>query len=201
MVGWRWALVSPDVVAPSRMVGVPASVNLPLHHEVQEFSSGTTESVQLSAAAATLTDHCLYTSSRLHLLSRNISGKSRAPHYHALTTNQPRAERVQALADISHSALCCHSHETQAPIANVPNSAQLEGTPTIPPSYPCPCSSVGMRRGTHRQTHTDTQTSVTNRHFASAMPHSKCNEMTMSVTLSHCFNATSTDILIIISPV
>jgi len=36
---WRWALVSPDGVAPSRMVN--ASVNLPLHHKVQKFSSGT----------------------------------------------------------------------------------------------------------------------------------------------------------------
>jgi len=38
---WRWALISPDGVAPSRMVGVSASVNLPLHHKVQKFSSGT----------------------------------------------------------------------------------------------------------------------------------------------------------------
>jgi len=38
---WRWALVSPDGVAPSRMVGVFASLNLPLHHKVQKFSSGT----------------------------------------------------------------------------------------------------------------------------------------------------------------
>ena len=38
---WRWALFSPDGVAPSRMVSVSASVNLPLHHEVQKFSSGT----------------------------------------------------------------------------------------------------------------------------------------------------------------
>ena len=37
---WRWALVSPDGVAPSQMVGVSASVNLPLHHKVQKFSSG-----------------------------------------------------------------------------------------------------------------------------------------------------------------
>jgi len=37
----RWALVSPDGVAPSQMVGVSASVNLPLHHTVQNFSSGT----------------------------------------------------------------------------------------------------------------------------------------------------------------
>jgi len=38
---WRWALVSPDGVAPSRMFSVSASVNLPLHHKVHEFSSGT----------------------------------------------------------------------------------------------------------------------------------------------------------------
>ena len=36
-------------------------------------------------------------------------------------------------ADMSHSrsALCCHRNETRAPIANPPNSAQLEGTSTI----------------------------------------------------------------------
>jgi len=33
---WRWALVSPDGVAPSRMVSVSASVNLPVHHKVQK---------------------------------------------------------------------------------------------------------------------------------------------------------------------
>jgi len=38
---WRWALLSPDGVAPSRMVGVSASINLPLHHKVPKFSSGT----------------------------------------------------------------------------------------------------------------------------------------------------------------
>jgi len=38
---WRWALVSPDAVAPSRIVCVSASVNFPLHHKVQKFSSGT----------------------------------------------------------------------------------------------------------------------------------------------------------------
>ena len=32
-------MVSPDGVAPSRMVGVSASVNLPLHHKFQKFSS------------------------------------------------------------------------------------------------------------------------------------------------------------------
>jgi len=38
---WRWALVSPDGAEPSRMVCVSASVNLPLHHKVQKFFSGT----------------------------------------------------------------------------------------------------------------------------------------------------------------
>jgi len=38
---WKWALLSLDRVAPSRMVCVSASVNLPLHHKVQKFSSGT----------------------------------------------------------------------------------------------------------------------------------------------------------------
>ena len=37
---WRWTLVSPDGVAPSRMFSVSASVNLPLLHKVQKFSSG-----------------------------------------------------------------------------------------------------------------------------------------------------------------
>jgi len=39
--GWRWALVSPDGVVPSRMVSVSVSVNLPLHDKVQTFSSDT----------------------------------------------------------------------------------------------------------------------------------------------------------------
>ena len=42
MKWWRWALVtSPDGVAPSRMVSLSASVNLPLRHKVQKFSTGT----------------------------------------------------------------------------------------------------------------------------------------------------------------
>jgi len=62
-------------------------------------------------------------------------------------------ERVQALADISLSALCCRSNETRALIANPPNRAQLGGTPYHSPKlHPGPCSSAGMRRGTERQT-------------------------------------------------
>jgi len=37
---WRWALISPDGVAPNRMVGVSASVNFPLHHKVQSSLLG-----------------------------------------------------------------------------------------------------------------------------------------------------------------
>jgi len=70
---------------------------------------------------------------------------------------QPGTERVQALADISRSALCCHGTETRAPIANPPNSAQLEGTRYYSPNlHPGPCSGVGMRRGTVRHTHRHT---------------------------------------------
>jgi len=39
--GGHWLPGSPDGVALSWMVGVSASVNLPLHHKVQKFSSGT----------------------------------------------------------------------------------------------------------------------------------------------------------------
>jgi len=75
------------------------------------------------------------------------------------TQTQTKAgiDRVQALANISRSALCYHSIDTRAPIANSPNSAQLEGTPYhFPYLHPGPCSSVGIRRGTDR--HTDTHT-------------------------------------------
>jgi len=42
---------------------------------------------------------------------------------------------VVPLADISRSALCCHSNETRAPIANPHNSTQLQGTPYHSPTY------------------------------------------------------------------
>ena len=43
--------------------------------------------------------------------------------------NHAYSEYIQTLADISRSVLYRHSNETRAPIANPPNSAQLEGTP------------------------------------------------------------------------
>jgi len=100
-------------------------------------------------------------------------------------------EWVQALADILHSALRSHSNETCAPIANPPNSVQLDGTPYHTPSY-IRFHAVVWECG---EGQTDTQMAVTNIHFASAMPHAKCNKMftlcnickTMQ-TNQHCFN-------------
>jgi len=89
-------------------------------------------------------------------------------------------ERVQALADISCSVLCCHSNETHAPIANPPSNAQLEGTPYHSPKlHPGLCSSMGMRRGTDRppDRQTDTQMAVTNIHLPSSTPRAKCNKL------------------------
>jgi len=97
--------------------------------------------------------------------------------------HKPGIERVQALAHISRSMLCCHSNETRAATANPPNTAQLGDTPYHSPKlHPGPCSSVGMRRGTDTQT--NTQTAVTNTHFASATPHVKCNS-----TMFHCITS------------
>jgi len=81
-------------------------------------------------------------------------------------TIQTRHRTSTSTADISRSALCCHSNETRAPIANPPNSAQLEGTPAIPPSYIRVHTIV-------RQT--DRQTAVATIRF-SATPHAKCNK-------------------------
>jgi len=67
-------------------------------------------------------------------------------------------------------ALCCYSDETRTPIANLPNSAQIDGTPYHSPKlhpklHPGPCSSVRMRRGTDRHTHTDMPMAMTTMHF------------------------------------
>jgi len=59
----------------------------------------------------------------------------------------------------------------------LPNSAQLEGTPIIPPFR---VRAVVWKCGkgqTDTQRQTDTQMAVTiNIHFASATPHTKCNK-------------------------
>jgi len=66
----------------------------------------------------------------------NVKIYYRTTIYRNTKINQAKS-RVQALAlaDISRSALCCHSNETCATIANLPSSAQLEGTAYHSPSY------------------------------------------------------------------
>ena len=71
------------------------------------------------------------------------------------------------------------SNETRAPIANPPNSAQLEDTPTIPQPQVTSGSVQECREwnaARDRQLQADTQTAVTNIHFASAKPQAKCND-------------------------
>ena len=89
---------------------------------------------------------------------------------------EPDIERVQALTDISRSALRCHSNETRASIANPPDSAQLGAPPTILPTYIRVHGVVWECSEGQTDSHTDTQTAVANIHFASASPHTKCNK-------------------------
>jgi len=75
---------------------------------------------------------------------------------------------VQALADSSLSALCCHSNETRAPIANPPNSAQLEGTTTVSPSYIRVSAVVWECGEGQRDRQIHRRMAVTNTYFAPA---------------------------------
>jgi len=98
-----------------------------------------------------------------------------ASHTPASQQKKPGIERVQALADISHSALYCHSNE----ITNPPNSAQLEGTPTIPPTYIRVCAVVWECGEGQTDRHTDGHDNI---HFALAMPQAKCNKQVLWLT-------------------
>ena len=99
---------------------------------------------------------------------------------------QPAARTMSSYRGMDASlqlgfALCCHCKATRASIANPPNSAQLEGSLYHAAKlHPGPCSSVGVRprtdRQTHTDTHTDTQTRVTTIHFASSTTHAECND-------------------------
>jgi len=53
--------------------------------------------------------------------ARQTAGKATSNSH-----TEPATEQVQVLADISHLVLCSHGNETHTPIANLPNSAQLD---------------------------------------------------------------------------
>ena len=97
----------------------------------------------------------------MSIVSDHFSGPGRAVSVVCvcaqIITFKRGIERVQALADIVCSALCCHtghSNESHTPIANVPNSAQLEGAPYHSLNlHPRPCRNVAR----HKQTDTRDQ--------------------------------------------
>ena len=75
---------------------------------------------------------------------------------------------------LREGGLCCHSNATRAPIANLPNSAQLGGIPCHSPSYiRVPAIVWACGRG---QTDRQTQTRVTTIHFASSTTYAKCSD-------------------------
>jgi len=103
---------------------------------ISVFSTHQSQEQRLTESAACNDDNNLnheQTSAATAVLSPHQRGT--AIQYHNDTAYKPGIQRVQAFADISCSAICCHSNKTRAPIANLPNSAQLWRTSTIPPSY------------------------------------------------------------------
>ena len=89
-----------------------------------------------------------------------------------------------------------NSNETRAPNANPPNSAQLEGTPYHSPKLHLgSCSSVGMRRGTDRQTqrHTDGRGQYT--FCLGYMPHAKCNKLELYIVTMRQKNKNVTSLM------
>jgi len=72
MLSYYVYIPSPDGVVPSRMVGVSASVNLPLHHKVQ-FSSGTSSpGWSQKTGRKTVVCVCLNTYYVLYFPSRHV---------------------------------------------------------------------------------------------------------------------------------
>jgi len=72
-------------------------------------------------------------------------------------TESSGIDRVQALGDISRSALCYHSNEIRAPISQIrPMVQKYKAPPTIPPTYIRVCAVV-LECG-EGQTYRDRQT-------------------------------------------
>jgi len=87
---------------------------------------------------------------------------------------QPGIEQVQKLADISHSRYIVIAMKPMHQLQIRPTVHHEGATPYYSPTlHRGTRSSVGMRRGTDRQTHTHTRTRMTNIHFASCTTHTK----------------------------
>jgi len=114
----------------------------------------------------------------------NHLNQAQGEYKHSLTFHLWRYTHLQYKRLQAYIRVCFHSSETSAPIANPPNSAQLKGTPYHSPKlHQFPCSSVGMRRGTDRQTHTETHGRPWQVYiFVSAIPHAKCNYNSVYLT-------------------
>jgi len=83
--------------------------------------------------------------------------------------NNQAHERVQALADISHSRCVVITTQPVHQLQICPIVHNLSAPLPFPKLHPGPGSSVGMRRWT------DTQICMTTIHFASPTTHEKCN--------------------------
>jgi len=95
--------------------------------------------------------------SRIHFVAA-LQRTLHAPTDQTFWHSTPQTRHTASTSTQWHFAfgLCCHSNETCAPIANLPNSAQLEGTTYHSRKlHPGPCSSVGMWPWTDRQTDMD----------------------------------------------
>jgi len=103
---------------------------------------------------------------------------------HSLTFHVRHCKRLQCIMLQTCIRVCCHSNKTHSPTANVPNTAQLEGTPYRPQSY---IRVHAVVRNAARDRHTKTHRRpwpLVNIHFTSAMPHATCVTRDNHPTLS-----------------
>jgi len=93
---------------------------------------GTLQPSQAAAAATAQRLSIAMPDARNEEDEQNAIGETLGAVADTLQQNNQAQSECRALAGISRSVLCCHGNETRAPIANPPNSAKPEGTPTIP---------------------------------------------------------------------
>jgi len=125
------ALVSPDGVARSRMVSVSASVNLPLHHKVQKFSSGTSSpGWPRKKGCKTAVVWWLQLSLKVcnfHLLGDMTSYHSSITTTKCCATSQKRFQLVFAVTfEFCSSGLPCHGSSRLSCVMQLTTSAVAE---------------------------------------------------------------------------